>query len=344
MSPPNTRTSTTPDIAQMARMIDNLKTDVGRIKNGEFAVPGMSELVLSVRGHIIKELDDKLELVKSEYVTQLDNAKRELNIKLEADANATIRAVTGFFKQLDEKVTEQKINMDVYEESCTKNKDSIEKLAEEIEKWSIERGSKWGDDQSVDTRTNAGEYAVDSDRLYELEKRLDSMEDQSRRDNLIFYNFAEQPNENCENLINDFVCNRVLKNDPQAKNIKIVRAHRLGKPERDVNRPIIVKYRDFSDKVSILQNSKSVQKLDTEPVKPGISEDFSLATKRDREFLKTCIASAKEHLGEKMDYGFIKYKSLVIKDCRGSYHNIHVNNIRSNPGAWLKHVERVEYS
>ena len=96
--------------------------------------------------------------------------------------------------------------------------------------------------------------------------------------------------------------------------------------------------------MSILRNSKSVQKLDTEPVKPGISEEISLATKRDREFLKTCIASAKEHLGEKMDYGFIKYKSLVIKDCRGSYHNIHVNNIRSNPGAWLKHVERVEYS
>ena len=69
----------------------------------------------------------------------------------------------------------------------------------------------------------------------------------------------------------------------------------------------------------ILQNSKNVVKTDFESVKPGVSEDFSLATKRDREFLKTCVVSSKEHLGGKMDYGFIKYKTLVIKDCEGSY-------------------------
>ena len=342
MSPPNTRNNSAPDCAQLAGMIGNLQTDVGKIMNGEFSVSGMSELVQSIKVNIIKELDGKLELVKSDYLTQLDNAKRELNIKFEADANATIRAVTGFFKQLDEKVTEQKVNMDIYEEACAKNKTNIEKLADDIEKWNESR--KWSDEQSVETRTNEDEYPMDSDRLYELEKRLDSMEDQSRRDNLIFYNFEEKPNENCENVIKNFVCNRVLTNDPRAENIKIVRAHRLGKPEKDIIRPIIVKYREYSDKVNILQNSKSVEKLVTEPVKPGISEDFSLATKRDREFLKTCIASAKQHLGEKMNYGFLKYKSLVIKDCTGEYHSFHVNVIRSNPGSWLKRVERVEYS
>ena len=143
----------------------------------EIICSGMSELVQSIKVNIIKELDGKLELVKSDYLTQLDNAKRELNIKFEADANATIRAVTGFFKQLDEKVTEQKVNMDIYEEACAKNKTNIEKLADDIEKWNESR--KWSDEQSVETRTNEDEYPMDSDRLYELEKRLDSMEDLS---------------------------------------------------------------------------------------------------------------------------------------------------------------------
>ena len=274
---------------------------------------------------------------------QLDKAKTELNIKLEADANATIRAVTGFYTQLDAKVTKLQINNDVYDDVTTKNKLRLDELATKVKNWS-DGHSDWSEADSTRTNINEREYPIPADKLLELEKRLDSMEDQSRRDNLIFYNFKESRNEDCEKLIQDFVCTRVFNNDPLGNDIKIVRAHRLGKPEKDVDRPIIVKYREFSDKVKILKSSKNITQLESEPVKPGVSEDFSLATKRDREFLKTCIVSAKNHLGDKMDYGFIKYKSLVIKDCRGNYHNIHVNNIRANPGAWLKHVERVEYS
>ena len=105
-----------------------------------------------------------------------------------------------------------------------------------------------------------------------------------------------------------------------------------------------MKYRDFSDKVRILQNSKNVEQADSESVKLGVSEDFSVATKKDREFLKTCVASSKQHLGDKMDYGFIKYKTLVIKDCGGYYHNFHVDHIRSSPGTWLRKLEKVDYS
>ena len=105
-----------------------------------------------------------------------------------------------------------------------------------------------------------------------------------------------------------------------------------------------MKYRDFSDKVRILQNSKNVEQADSESVKLGVSEDFSVATKKDREFLKKCVVSSKQHLGDKMDYGFIKYKTLVIKDCGGYYHNFHVDHIRSSPGTWLRKLEKVDYS
>ena len=305
-----TRNSPTPDLAQLTGMVYNLQTDLKRLQNGEFQVPGTSELIESIRRSIIKELDDKVEIVKSELLRELEKVRTELNIKLEADANATIRAVTGFYTQLDSKVTELKINNDVYDERTTENSNKIDALSKDIEKWSDGRSderSDWSDAHStIETRTN--EYPVDANKLLELEKRLDSMEDQSRRDNLLFYNFEESNNEDCETLIKNFVCKRVLNNDPLARDIKIVRAHRLGKPERDVIRPIIVKYREFSDKVNILKNSKNIKQLESEPVKPGVSEDFSLATKRDREFLKTCIASAKQHLGDKIDYGFIKYK------------------------------------
>ena len=330
--------------AQLTGIVNNLQTDVAKVINGEFDVSAKSELAKSIRKHILKELDDKFEIVKAEYLQQLNTVKTELNIKLEADANATIRAVTGFYTSLDTKVTGLKINEDVYDNKMAEYDTKIEIMENDIRKWS-ERDYTLRDNYATSSVVqDEHSQSFDSEKLAELENRLNSMEDQARRDNLIYYGFVENYNEDCEKLINEFVCTRVLKDDPLAANIKVVRAHRLGKPEKDVNRPIIVKYREYADKMRILKNSKKVEKLVSDPVKPGISEDFSVATKRDREFLKTCIVSAKEHLGDIMDYGFIKYRSLVIKDCLGNYHNFHVNTIRSNSGAWLKKLERIEYS
>ena len=108
------------------------------------------------------------------------------------------------------------------------------------------------------------------------------------------------------------VSNMVLENDPQAKGFKIVRAHRLGKYRSGVNRPIIVKYREYSEKMKILHNRKNLKGK-----KMGISEDFSAATVKDREFLSNTLLAAEEEMADKLEYGFIKYKSLVIKDCSG---------------------------
>ena len=77
-------------------------------------------------------------------------------------------------------------------------------------------------------------------------------------------------------------------------------------------------------------------KDDGNVAKLGISEDFSAATKSDREFLKNNLDVAKGRLGKEVfDYGFLKYKTLVIKDTSGTFHNYYVNKVRSNPTCWL---------
>ena len=174
MSPPgNTKTrngsNNVPDCATLAGMIGNLKTDIGKIKNGEYVVPNMSDFVESIKQHVLKELDHKFEIVISEYDQKLERAKTELNIKLESDANATVRAVTGFFSTLDAKVTELKINMDVYEEKMAVNKDNIEKLAKEINQWS-DTYSESNNSNIVEREHDA--QSIDFDKLYQLEKRF----------------------------------------------------------------------------------------------------------------------------------------------------------------------------
>ena len=76
----------------------------------------------------------------------------------------------------------------------------------------------------------------------------------------------------------------------------------------------------------------------------GISEDFSAATTKDREFLSNILLAAEEELDGKFEYGFIKYKSLVIKDCSGTYHRFTADYVRANPDCLKKRLEGVQHS
>ena len=168
-----------------------------------------------------------------------------------------------------------------------------------------------------------------------LEQRIDNLEDYSRRDNLLFYGFTEQFNEDCTELVKDLICKKILANNVNAAEIKFVRAHRLGKFNGSgaKPRPIIVKFREFSDKMKVFMSKKH---LKNSPY--VVTEDFSANTNSQREFLQDCINEAKTNLGDTMDAGFLRYKTLIIKSNDGSINRFSATYIDAHPYDWWKKV------
>ena len=73
------------------------------------------------------------------------------------------------------------------------------------------------------------------------------LEARSRRNNLLFWGLLENPNENCFQIIRDFIHRHL---DLDAGNMYLARTHRLGPRrigQRNPKRPIIVNFRDFCD-------------------------------------------------------------------------------------------------
>lgn len=133
-----------------------------------------------------------------------------------------------------------------------------------------------------------------------LENKIDQLENQSRRSNLIVYGLAEAENETSETLEHQ-VNNEIIKNILELKEpIAIERIHRLGRPEEGKIRPVIFKLLDWRDKSLILKNGFKLK--DTVL---SIGEDFS---RRIREVRKNLWQRSKIHRdkGEKVYMAFDK--------------------------------------
>ena len=127
----------------------------------------------------------------------------------------------------------------------------------------------------------------------------------------MFYGFSEENGENCENKVRDLLAQRILKNR-NINDIKIVRAHRLGKFKSNGNRAIIVKLRDYDDKMQIMRNVGTLR-----GTKWVATEDFSLNTNKLRENLRSCLLEAKSDLKDIISKSSIRYKAIHIQDKNG---------------------------
>ena len=88
------------------------------------------------------------------------------------------------------------------------------------------------------------------------------IEARSRRNNLIIRGVEEVFDENCFHTVRRFICERL---DLDANEMFLVRAHRLGARRRGIRpfetqkRPLIVAFRDYTDIVDILANTKHLK-------------------------------------------------------------------------------------
>ncbi len=106
----------------------------------------------------------------------------------------------------------------------------------------------------------------------QLSENLLDLQARSMRDNLLFFNFEEEKSfearksENCLNKIHQF-CEQQLHIDNPVDTIKIDRAHRVGHFEQGKNRPIVVKFNFYGDKLEIknkifLNNTVQLKRLE----------------------------------------------------------------------------------
>ena len=163
-----------------------------------------------------------------------------------------------------------------------------------------------------------------------LEQRIDGLEDHSRRDNLLFYGFPEQSNENCTTSAKNLIYSKIL-NDDYENDIKFVRAHRLGRynPNADKPRAIIVKFREFNERMDVFMSKKKLKGIPY-----AVTEDFSTNTNNEREFLEDCIKTAKLGLKGEMEAGFARYKTLIIKNSNGKFNRFSAHYINQHPWDW----------
>jgi 3-methyladenine DNA glycosylase/8-oxoguanine DNA glycosylase len=78
------------------------------------------------------------------------------------------------------------------------------------------------------------------------------------RDNLLFYNIAEKTEENATELVHSLLESQFSIED--AKEIKIDRAHRMGRKKQGSKpQAIVAKFNYFPDKQRILSNAKKLK-------------------------------------------------------------------------------------
>lgn len=141
-----------------------------------------------------------------------------------------------------------------------------------------------------------------------IHSRLDEFEDRSRRDNLIFYGFADEQTEtwaDSEKKVRDIISSALKI---ELADEAISRAHRLGKFFPNKCRPIIAKFNSSKAKSEIF-----VAKSQLKTAGITVSEDFCISTRTAR---KKLIEFGKAS-GEQFS---LRYNKLIIKKKSYIYH------------------------
>ena len=144
--------------------------------------------------------------------------------------------------------------------------------------------------KSIDDKIQSlmeGNEKIES-RLKWVEDKLSRLEDQSRRENLLFFGIKESKDETwdeTERKISQFMKEKMGID----REIVFHRVHRLGRPRQGVNsRPIIAKFLLYKDKDLVLKNARKLKDTGF-----SVSEDFCEATREKRKMLLPHLKRAK---------------------------------------------------
>ena len=145
--------------------------------------------------------------------------------------------------------------MRTYVKKMNINSDKTEKIEKQIDKL-----SQRDNPIPVDRVTNDV-----VERVKSVEHKVVDLEARSKRNNLVFHGVDESPDENCMDVAFDLIERGCCVD----RHVTLERAHRIGDRKRGhQNRPLIVKFLDFQDKVAVQRGKKNL------PQRISVSDDL----------------------------------------------------------------------
>jgi ribA/ribD-fused uncharacterized protein len=142
-----------------------------------------------------------------------------------------------------------------------------------------------------------------------LQEKVVRMENQSRRDNLLFYGISEEKGESdadCLNKVYELLARKVGIPIPVLNRMSIVRGHRKGVHVEGKNRPIIVKFHYFPDKQHILSCAKRLK-----GTYYFINEDYAVETEKTRRMFYPILKKSRQ-LPQFKDKVFLHVDNLIV--------------------------------
>ena len=183
------------------------------------------------------------------------------------------------------------------------------------------------------------QMAVLNDRATKAELRVVDLKARARRNNLIFINIPEIPNETdeqCEQMLFDFMTQRLQLNTQQLQTIVFQRVHRLGRPRRGVTpngqpwrpRPIIAGFRDFKARHAVFGRSKFLKGTSF-----AIHEDFpaEIRTARGKLWGDFCKARAENRRAKIIYPAKLVIDGAVVKDMFPEWGRWQLNGFQTPP-------------
>lgn len=194
-------------------------------------------------------------------------------------------------------------------DSTNNRMESLTKDIQEV-KVSLQFTQKEVDDLKSDSRKHAERCEIMQADIYKvcesllkITDKMEYLEGQTRRNNLIFEGVPESPRETWAE--SEEKIKKILVENLQLQHkVELERGHRIGKPgggER--TRPILVKFLRYKDRETILQRAKSLR-----GTKIYINEDFTDTVKQKRKELMPELKAARE----RGDIAYLRYDKLVV--------------------------------
>ncbi len=140
--------------------------------------------------------------------------------------------------------------------------------------------------------------------------KVTRLEDQSRRDNLLFFGFEEQRGEtesDCRQKLYRLLTTTMQFSPQEVDDMKVVRCHRKGPYIQGRNRPIIIKMHWFADRQAIWARKGALRGTHF-----YINEDYSDVTENKRRQLYPILKAAKNNPWYRDDV-FINVDRLVLQ-------------------------------
>ena len=250
---------------------------------------------------------------------------------------ARVDGLHRILEQTDEVIG--KLNMQIGE--LKKSFDFLSKETSDI-KISQENATK-----NLETKIEFnGKYA------HEIKAKTIDLEDRSRRENLVFFNFpetAEETTEHCEQYIKELISSLSIL--PEDEELYIDRAHRLGRktPEcANKPRPIIAKFAYYKQKNEIIRNGFKFRNTAI-----NVSEDYSRETLREHKLLREHGRNAAQVFSDpiKSLVGYkVVYKRLLVtystnknrNDAKKFVKSFTLDYIKNNPYWFKPQVQRLD--